>query len=248
MRLLATRITLVVVLLLSGQTAFAQFGFPSETNEPFGFEDRPTWNMSFTNYNVWENDTFYDRIDNHFYFADGANEPIDEIIVRAKRRAARRMFLGELYAQMDWFAYSQLSYAQQSECQMIANIDPGTSCTSEPETSNCITTTYTVSALSQGQADELNITYSEIQDIDNASSSLQVGVLAALFTGGMSANASVLTSLLATAGSFASGMPDRNNINPFAAGDSFEMTMVTCSSSDGFSGPNSSVTVNYTGG
>lgn len=241
------RVTLTIMLLVAGASAFAQFDNPYDSFDPFGQDEGSAWGLSIHQTNVWENGQFFDTIDNYYF--DDDDEPIDEIIVRAKRRAANRLFLGELYANMDWAIFNTLNYNQQTECQMIENVDPGTACCTEPESNPaCMTTNYTVAALGQSQVNELNIAYSMLQNIESGSLSLTVGGLSAIFTGGMSTTAGMLTSLVATTGTWVASLPDRNSINPFAVGDSFTLTMTMCASTDGFSQPSTTINVSYTGG
>jgi hypothetical protein len=241
------RSTIAIIVLVFTGAAFAQMDdMLLEVYSPFDTQEDSSWGMSFNQTDVWENGQYFDRIDNYFYSND--QEPLDEIIVRAKRQAARRMFMGELYMVMDWGLLSSLNYGLATECESIASIDPGTTCFDETDSHSCVTTTYTVQSLTQGQTDELNATYSILLQIDSAAQSLTVGGLTAIFTGGVAPGTATLSSLVATGGSFLASLPDRNSINPFAAGDAFEITMVTCPSTDGFSSPTSSVSVSITGG
>ncbi len=235
-----------IALILFGHSSMAQFDDDTGAINPIDPFENEGWGLVLNQYNVWESGVFFDQISD-FYF-DNDEEELEEITVRAKRLASSRMYLGELFAIVDWILVDDIMHNQQSECQMMAAIDPGTVCFVDPQPlAGCVTTTLTVPGLSQSDADELNLAYSALQNVESAANSLTVGGITAILSGGMTTGGTLL-SLVATGGTFIASLPDIDNINPFSAGDSFEITMTTCGSTDGFSEPRTSVSVEYTSG
>jgi hypothetical protein len=221
---------------------------PYQDSDSFGTDDYMSWDISLYQRNVWDSGEFFDSIENHYFRNDKSSEPIDEIIVTAKLRAAHRMFLADLWSQLDLYFLMELRSRQESECESIQRVDPGTHCLNETNNSACLTSTFTVPGLTSQQAWDLNTQYTILQNTENSGHSFSVGVITAILTGGMAEAPSVVYSLLAATGSYVGGLPDRADINPFRQGDSFVLEMTACPSGGFGEVPNFSTTVTYTGG
>ena len=242
-----TRIATMILLGLAGHQSLAQNSL-FQDSDSLGTDDAMSWDVSFFQYNVWDSGNFFDSIENHYFDNNKKDEPIDEIVVTAKRNAAHRMFLAEMWSQLDIYFLTELRSRQESECESIQRVDPGTYCLNETNDSACLSSTFTVPALSSQQAWDLNTQYTIQQNLENSGNALSVGIITAILTGGMAESPSVVYSLLALTGTYVAGLPDRAEINPFRQGDSFVITMTACPAQGFGETPSFSTTVTYTGG
>lgn len=242
-------IAFAMSLLVIPGLAFAQSGTFDDPMDTIGEDFGPSWDFSYSEYGVWDNGEYWDKIQNHFFFDESGSEPIEEIEVRAKRwrnkqRAANRLFAMEFRGQFDFLALDQFSRRMSEDCAHLMSADPLAMCEEEDE-EQCQTVSITIGPFTQQQASDYNVQLLQLDEIQETGTELTVGALTG-FTTSLIRNeiTGLAVGTLSMVGVAALGFPDSNELNPFSAGDVFEITQTACPAGTGNT-PNVSTVVRF---
>ena len=247
---LAAAWAMAIVAILFSSSAAAQLTSPDNTMDPFGDnEDTTSWDFSFFESNVWEGNEFWDETQRHFLFDNQGDEPIDEITVIGKRKAAHRLFLIDILGKFDYLALDTDPRQYSDDCQTLMSADPLAMCNMEQKEDQCQTVTITVGPFTSAQAANYNIDLLIHDAAQNASDSIGVGLATGIITGGatVSATTGITVGTLSAIATAVAQLPNRDELNPFREGDSFEVTTTACPTGSG-SNPSFNTRVEYTGG
>jgi len=227
---------LLLLVLLAPLSALAQFG-PSDDSDTFGGDlSDEYFNFSRNHSMFGAQDVFNGGLgyDNVFYGWNGFDEddePIDEIIVTAKRRVDRGW---ELWLFIDW---------NFDGTQVCANYSDGGTCTHydtfyDPElipiAGGCQSMQGTLGPLTGQEANDLNVEYLNEQALGSAIITAGATGIGALVGGGAGALIGAAGGVVTTINGFVGELP-------FTAGDTVEWTLDVCN--DGAGGVDSSLGV-----
>ena len=240
---------LLVIAAFISMPALGQDGDPAQYHEETGFDagdsvlfSGPNW-TSFERFDFFENGHFFVHgIDYRWVSTDGDDEPIDEIVVKAKRRVRSgtggdlQMFgylsLGDLLGRQVCAIYTDFGHCSAYKTVWEEDLIP--------LSPSCQTVSGQTAPLTQFEADEMNVAAINTQNAENTVASITIGIGLGILSGGTSMPTYV-SALLGTGGALALGIAGHTEGLPFAAGDVVTYSLTACN--DGNGGVNATMSI-----